>query len=104
LIKFKKKYIQISLVIITLVMTILRFLLNEKGRTNPDSIRYMRFAHNLPEIDNTTTPLGYPAAIKFLHSLVLMNSGAVKLSESLPFFSLYFSPGKKSFSLKNRLF
>lgn len=53
------------MVIITLVMTILRFLLNEKGRTNPDSIRYMRFAHLFPEIDNTTTPLGYPLFIKF---------------------------------------
>ncbi|UHO39782.1 hypothetical protein H5J24_06920 [Chryseobacterium capnotolerans] len=63
--KIKEKYIQILLVIITIVMTIFRFLLNEKGRVNPDSIRYMRFAHGLPVIDNTTTPLGYPAAIKF---------------------------------------
>ncbi len=53
------------MVIITLVMTIFRFLLNEKGRVNPDSIRYMRFAHVLPTIDNTTTPLGYPVAIRF---------------------------------------
>ncbi|RXM50350.1 hypothetical protein BOQ64_18155 [Chryseobacterium sp. CH25] len=65
LMKIKEKNIQILLVIITLVMTIFRFLLNEKGRVNPDSIRYMRFAHGLPVIDNTTTPLGYPAAIKF---------------------------------------
>ena len=53
------------MVIITLVMTILRFLFNEKGRVNPDSIRYMRFAHVFPTIDNTTTPLGYPLSIKF---------------------------------------
>lgn len=65
MIKIKEKYIQILLVIITIVMTIFRFLLNEKGRVNPDSIRYMRFAHVLPVVDNTTTPLGYPAAIKF---------------------------------------
>ncbi|WET50650.1 hypothetical protein PYS58_05840 [Chryseobacterium indologenes] len=65
MIKIKEKNIQILLVIITVVMTIFRFLLNEKGRVNPDSIRYMRFAHGLPVIDNTTTPLGYPAAIKF---------------------------------------
>lgn len=52
------------MVIITVMMTILRFLLNEKGRVNPDSIRFMRFAHVFPVIDNTTTPLGYPAAIK----------------------------------------
>lgn len=63
--KFKEKYIQISMVIITLVMTILRFLLNEKGRVNPDSIRYMRTARAFPTIDNTTTPLGYPLSIKF---------------------------------------
>ena len=63
--KIKEKYIQISLVIITVVMTILRFLLNEKGRTNPDSIRYLRFAHVFPEIDNTITPIGYPLFIKF---------------------------------------
>lgn len=63
--KFKEKHIQISMVIITLVMTILRFLLNEKGRVNPDSIRYMRTAHVFPTIDNTTTPLGYPLSIKF---------------------------------------
>lgn len=62
--KIKEKNIQISLVIITIVMTILRFLLNEKGRVNPDSIRYMRFAHVFPIIDNTTTPLGYPLSIK----------------------------------------
>lgn len=64
--KIKEKNIQIFLVIITFVMTIFRFLLNEKGRVNPDSIRFMRFAHGLPAIDNTTTPLGYPAAIKFI--------------------------------------
>jgi hypothetical protein len=67
------------MVIITLVMTILRFLLNEKGRVNPDSIRYMRFAHVFPTIDNTTTPLGYPLAIKFFTFFGLMNSGEVKL-------------------------
>lgn len=63
--KIKEKYIQISMVIITLVMTILRFLLNEKGRLNPDSIIYMRFAHLFPIIDNTQAPPGYPLSIKF---------------------------------------
>lgn len=62
--KLKEKHIQIALVIITFMMTIFRFLLNEKGRVNPDSIRYMRFAHVFPVIDNTTTPLGYPLSIK----------------------------------------
>ncbi|MDR2236151.1 MAG: hypothetical protein LBE92_08505 [Chryseobacterium sp.] len=62
--KIKEKNIQIAMVIITVMMTILRFLLNEKGRVNPDSIRFMRFAHVFPTIDNTTTPLGYPVAVK----------------------------------------
>jgi hypothetical protein len=62
--KFREKNIQIAMVIITVMMTILRFIFNEKGRINPDSIRFMRFAHVLPVIDNTTTPVGYPASIK----------------------------------------
>ncbi|MGG5208046.1 hypothetical protein ACQWU4_03800 [Chryseobacterium sp. MIQD13] len=62
--KLKEKNIQIAMVIITVMMTILRFIFNEKGRINPDSIRFMRFAHVLPVIDNTTTPVGYPAGIK----------------------------------------
>ncbi|WP_294245125.1 hypothetical protein [uncultured Chryseobacterium sp.] len=64
MIRFKERNIQIILVIITFMMTILRFLLNEKGRVSPDSIRYLRFAHVLPVIDNTVTPLGYPASIR----------------------------------------
>ncbi len=42
----------------------LKFLLNEKGRVTPDSIRFMRQAHVFPEIDNTTAPLLYPLFIK----------------------------------------
>lgn len=64
--KIKEKHIQILLVIAVFVMTILRFLLNEKGRVSPDSIRFLRFAHVFPVIDNTITPTAYPAAIKFL--------------------------------------
>jgi len=63
--KFKEKNIQIILVIITVLMTIFRFLLNEKGRISPDSIRFMHFAKVFPVIDNTITPLGYPLSIKF---------------------------------------
>lgn len=65
MIRFKERNIQIILVIITFMMTILRFLLNEKGRVSPDSIRYLRFAHVFPIIDNTTTPVGYPLSIRF---------------------------------------
>ncbi|WP_312322409.1 hypothetical protein, partial [Soonwooa sp.] len=52
------KCINIFLIIATYAMIVIRFLLNEKGRVNPDSIRYMRQAHMLPVIDNTTAPLG----------------------------------------------
>lgn len=62
--KTKEKLIKIILVIATLVMTILRFLLNEKGRVSPDSIRFMRTAHLLPEVDNTVAPIGYPLMLK----------------------------------------
>ena len=61
----KENLIQISLIIITLIMIVLRFLLNEKGRVNPDSIRFFRTAKVFPVIDNTTTPLGYPLSLKF---------------------------------------
>ncbi|WP_150114807.1 hypothetical protein [Chryseobacterium sp. IHB B 17019] len=103
MIKFKKKYIQISLVIITLVMTILRFLLNEKGRTNPDSIRYMRFAHNLPEIDNTTTPLGYPAAIKFFTFFGFDEFWSSKVIGILAFLFIIFFTWKKKFFFKESI-
>lgn len=63
--KRQEKYIQLLIAVLTVAMVVLRFLLNEKGRVNPDSIRFLRFAKVLPEVDNTTTPLGYPAAVKF---------------------------------------
>ena len=60
----QEQYLKISVFVITLVMIVLRFLLNEKGRVTPDSIRFMRQAHVFPEIDNTTAPLLYPLFIK----------------------------------------
>lgn len=60
------RFLQISIILITYVMIVLRFLLNEKGRVNPDSLRYMRQAYLLPIVDNTTAPLGYPFSIKLL--------------------------------------
>ncbi|WP_415327766.1 hypothetical protein [Chryseobacterium sp. MMS23-Vi53] len=100
MIKFKEKYIQISMVIITLVMTILRFLLNEKGRVNPDSIRYMRFAHNLPIIDNTTTPLGYPISIKLFTIFGLDEFWSSKVVAILSYFFILFFAWKKKFFFK----
>ncbi|MFC5872105.1 hypothetical protein SAMN05443633_110115 [Chryseobacterium arachidis] len=101
--KFKEKYIQISMVIITVVMTILRFLLNEKGRTNPDSIRYMRFAHNLPYIDNTTTPLGYPASIKFFTFFGPDEFWSSKLVAVLSYLFIIFFAWKKKFFFKESI-
>ncbi len=88
------------MVIITLVMTILRFLLNEKGRVNPDSIRYMRFAHVLPEIDNTITPLGYPFSIKIFTCFGTDEFWASKIVGILAFLFIIFFAWKKKFFFK----
>ncbi|RZJ49069.1 MAG: hypothetical protein EOO19_06320, partial [Chryseobacterium sp.] len=98
--KLREKHIQISMVIITLVMTILRFLLNEKGRTNPDSIRYMRFAHLFPEIDNTTTPLGYPLFIKFFTFFGADEFWSSKIVGVFSFLFIIFFAWRKNFFLK----
>lgn len=91
------------MVIITLVMTILRFLLNEKGRVNPDSIRYMRFAHVLPEIDNTITPLGYPFSIKLITFFGTDEFWASKIVGILCFLFTIFFAWKKNFFLKESI-
>lgn len=101
--KIKEKYIQITLVIITLMMTILRFLLNEKGRTSPDSIRYMRFAHGLPKIDNTTTPLGYPAMIKFFTYFGLDEFWSSKVIGILAFLFIISFTWKKNFYFRESI-
>lgn len=91
------------MVIIILVMTILRFLFNEKGRTSPDSIRYLRFAHNLPVIDNTTTPLGYPAAIKFFTYFGFDEFWGSKIVGILAFLFIIFFTWKKRFFFKESI-
>ncbi|MCJ8155075.1 hypothetical protein MKJ01_15005 [Chryseobacterium sp. SSA4.19] len=100
MIRFKEKYIQILLVIITLVMTILRFLLNEKGRTSPDSIRYLRFARVLPTVDNTTTPLGYPLSIKFFTFFGFDEFWGSKIVGISAFIFIIFFTWKKKFFFK----
>ncbi|MBS1549228.1 MAG: hypothetical protein JSS94_05095 [Bacteroidetes bacterium] len=87
---------QFFLMISSLVIIVIRFLLNEKGRVSPDSIRYMRTAHVFPEIDNTTTPLGYPLAIKFFTFFGIQEFWSSKLIGILAFlFLLYFAWYKK---------
>lgn len=98
--KIKEKNIQISLVIIIVMMTILRFLLNEKGRVSPDSIRYMRFAHVFPTIDNTTTPVGYPLSIKLFTYLGMDEFWSSKVIGILAFLFIATFTWKKNFFFK----
>ncbi|MFL9833199.1 hypothetical protein [Chryseobacterium terrae] len=100
MLKFKEKNIQISMVIITLVMTILRFLLNEKGRITPDSIRFMRSAHVFPEIDNTITPLGYIFSIKLFTFLGIDEFWSSKLVGIFSFLGIIFLAKKFNFFLR----
>ncbi len=85
------------MVIITVMVTILRFLLNEKGRVSPDSIRYMKFANVLPEIDNTLTPLGYPLSIKIFTFLGTDEFWASKIVGILAMLFIVFFSWKKNF-------
>lgn len=101
--KFKERNIQISMIIITLMMIILRFLLNEKGRTSPDSIRYMRFAHVFPTIDNTTTPLGYPLSIKFFTFFGPDEFWSSKIVGISAFLFLIFFSWKKKFYFRETI-
>lgn len=91
------------MVIITLVMTILRFLLNEKGRVNPDSIRYMRTARAFPTIDNTTTPLGYPLSIKFFTFFGFDEFWSSKVVGILAFLFIIFFAWKKKFFFRETI-
>ncbi len=98
--KNREKIILILLVIATFVMTILRFLWNEKGRVNPDSIRFMRTARVFPEIDNTTTPLGYPLSLKFFTLFGLDEFWGSKIIGVAAYLFLVFFAWKKKFYLK----
>ncbi len=79
------------------MVTILRFLLNEKGRVSPDSIRYMKFTNVLPEIDNTITPLGYPLSIKIFTFLGTDEFWASKIVGILAMLFIVFFSWKKNF-------
>lgn len=101
--KLFEKRIQIFLVIATVVMTILRFLLNEKGRTNPDSIRFMRTSKVFPVIDNTTTPMGYPLSLKLFTFLGFDEFWASKIIGLLAYFFIVYFAWKKKFHLKETI-
>ena len=105
-IKLNEKYekaLQFVLIITTYVMIILRFLLNEKGRTNPDSIRYMRQSEIFPIIDNTTAPLGYPLFIKFFTYFGMDDFWSSKLIGILAYTFLLYFAYKKGFFFKELL-
>ena len=97
--RIKEHFIQILLVIATFVVIVLRFLLNEKGRTNPDSIRFMRTSKVFPEIDNTTTPLGYPLSLKFFTLFGFDEFWASKIIGILAYFFIVYFAWKKKFYL-----
>lgn len=101
--KLLENRIQIFLVIATVVMTILRFLLNEKGRTNPDSIRFMRTSKVFPVIDNTTTPMGYPLSLKLFTFFGFDEFWASKIIGLLAYFFIVYFAWKKKFYLKETI-
>lgn len=91
------------MVIITLVMTILRFLLNEIGRVSPDSIRFMRFANGLPTVDNTITPLGYPVSIFFFTLFGFDEFWSSKIVGITSYAFIIFFAWKNNFYLKESI-
>lgn len=93
----QEKLIQFGLIVATFVMIILRFLMNEKGRVNPDSIRFMRTAHVFPVIDNTTTPLGYPLSLKLFSLMGFGEFWGSKILGVLAFLFMVWFAWKKRF-------
>lgn len=94
------KICNIAIIILTYVMIIVRFLLNEKGRVNPDSIRYMRQANMLPIIDNTTAPLGYPFEIWLFTNLGLDEFWSSKLVGLIAYTLMLIFAYRKDFYFK----
>ncbi len=98
-----EKILQTLLIILSYMMIIARFLLNEKGRVNPDSIRYMRQSKIFPIIDNTTAPLGYPLFIKFFTYFGLDEFWSSKFIGILAYTALLIFAYRKRFYFKELL-
>ena len=97
-------YIRFSLIIVTVIMIILRFLFNEKGRVNPDSIRYFRTSDAFPVIDNTVTPLGYPLSLKFFTIFGIGEFWGSKIIGIFAYlFIVYFAKKKKFYFVETIL-
>jgi len=90
----------LTIIVFTLIMIVIRFLWNEKGRVNPDSLRFMRTSKVFPIIDNTTTPLGYPLSLKFLTLFGFDEFWASKTIGILAYLFLVFFAWKKRFYWK----
>lgn len=101
--KLLENRIQISLIFATVVFTILRFLMNEKGRVNPDSLRFFRTAEVFPIIDNTTTPLGYPLSLKFFTIFGFDLFWASKFIGILAYLFIVYFAWKKKFYFKETI-
>ena len=99
----REKCIQIALIILTIVMIVLRFLMNEKGRVNPDSIRFMRSSFIFPVIDNTTAPLLYPLSLKFFTFFGTDEFWSSKIVGILSYLIILFFTWKKKFYFKETL-
>lgn len=99
----QEKLLKTSLFIVTLVMIIIRFLLNEKGRITPDSVRFLRSSHNFPLIDNTTTPLGYPLSIKLFTLIGVDEFWSSKLVGILAYILMVLFAWKKRFYFREVL-
>jgi len=99
----KEQFMQVSLVIVTLIMIILRFLLNEKGRVSPDSVRFFRTSKLFPVIDNTTTPLGYPLSLKIFGMIGIGEFWGSKIVGILSYLFIVWFAWKKKFYLKETI-
>mgnify|MGYP003606976279 CR=1 FL=1 len=99
----KEQFIQISLIVITVIMTVLRFLLNEKGRMSPDSVRFFRTSKLFPVIDSTTTPLGYPLSLKFFTIFGFDEFWASKIVGIFAYLFIIWFAWKKKFYLKETI-
>lgn len=96
----REQWISMILIFLTILMIVLRFLLNEKGRVSPDSIRFFRTSKVFPIIDNTTTPLGYPLSLKFFTFFGLDEFWASKVVGMLAYVFILIFCWKKKFYFK----
>lgn len=94
----RERLLRVLLFVCTITLVVLRVLFNEKGRVSPDAIRFMRQAAVFPQIDNTTTPLGYALSLK---SISLLGPDIFWSSKIIGLLSLF---GMLVFAIKKKYF